>query len=92
MNFYKSAPPEIRQQARGHLRAVVHAHMDALVETFYSVFLQHPEGHAFLDHEVVHQRLSGSMKGGCACWWRPILKMVLRLCGFPAPGGHGARA
>jgi diguanylate cyclase len=62
LGYWKAAPPATQDKVRGILQATVQSHRAALVESFYSAFLVHEEGRAFLDHSVVQSRLSSSMQ------------------------------
>lgn len=47
---------------RERVAATVRAHAPALAEAFYAEMLSHPKARLYLDTEVVHRRLRGSMQ------------------------------
>lgn len=61
LSFWKSATEAIRLSVQQILIELVNDHGAALVDSFYSAFLQHEEGRSFLNHDVVQNRLSSSM-------------------------------
>lgn len=62
MNIWIQATDEERATASERLASIVRAHVDDLVKKFYASFLAHDDGAAFLDHSVVTNRLSHSLR------------------------------
>lgn len=60
--FWKSASETIQNSVQKILAQLVNHHGGELVESFYSAFMQHEEGRSFLNHDVVQNRLSNSMR------------------------------
>ena len=62
LSYWQSVSAADKAAARARLTAAVNEDMEALVETFYSTFLQNDVSSAFLSHSVVQERLSGSLR------------------------------
>lgn len=61
--YWRTAPKGVLSDVQTCLSEIVRANLDELVAAFYDAFLQHESGRAFLDHTIVHERLSKSMAG-----------------------------
>ena len=61
LEFWKTAPDDVRTQVRACLTEVVCEHRGELVDAFYSALIHHREATMFLDHSVVQNRLSHSL-------------------------------
>lgn len=62
LNLWYSCEKDRLVKARQTLSDVVTEHVDRLVERFYEVFFQHEEASRFLNHAVVVDRLSPSLR------------------------------
>jgi diguanylate cyclase len=60
--FWQLGSNDEREAALELLSLIIKENAEQLVSTFYSAFLQHPEGSAFLTHSVVQERLSHSLR------------------------------
>lgn len=74
LSFCKTAPAELTSRARDCLIEIVDENVGDVVHAFYDAFLNHEQGRAFLDHSVVHSRLSHSMRG----WIRQIVRTDIK--------------
>jgi diguanylate cyclase len=59
--YWKSASGDVRLTVQKMLMDLVAQHGVAFVSSFYEAFLHHEDGRAFLNHDVVQNRLSSSM-------------------------------
>lgn len=57
-----AAVQTVSPAVRERVAATVRAHAPALAEAFYAEMLSHPKARLYLDTEVVHRRLRGSMQ------------------------------
>lgn len=62
LRFWTLGSEDDRDAALQLLSLIIKEHAEQLVSTFYSSFLKHPEGSAFLTHSVVQERLSHSLR------------------------------
>ena len=69
-HIVESVPPEWRQL----LNTLVAQHAERLARHFYQHMLQHPQAKLFLHHDMVQQRLSGSMQR----WLKEIFQHPLQ--------------
>lgn len=61
LRFWRMTTAEDRTTATRILNSVITVNVDKLVSVFYGTFLNHQEGSMFLNHSVVHGRLSLSL-------------------------------
>lgn len=71
LRFWQTTTAKERETATRVLTSVVTANADKLVSVFYGTFLHHAEGALFLNHTVVHERLSHSLRN----WLLTLLKL-----------------
>lgn len=74
LEFWKSAPDNLRTTVRACLTEVVQKHRGDLVDAFYAALIRHLGAAVFLDHSVVQNRLSHSL----GAWLEQLVSTDLR--------------